>query len=469
MANNEKISPFAIRNVRMFIAFRVFFNARFYYPIFTILFLDFGLTLSQFAVLNAVWAATIVLLEVPSGALADTIGRRNLLVLAGVLMIVEIALLAFLPLGNATLIFAVFLINRILSGTAEAAASGADEALAYDSLKKEGRVEDWGRVLEWQMRMKSIAFIAAMSIGAAVYDPTFMQQVAEWLGLDVVFTQKTTLKFPIYLTLGMAVATLWSTLRMGEERPADDKIDCIEKETCGKSVIDAFKLTIQAGGWILRTPFALVIILFGLMFDHVIRMIITMSSQYYRLIALPEASFGLIGSGLAILGIFIPRMARNLAESHSPTYNLGVVTILTLIGLVGMTLFIPVLGIIPVVILSAVMYFTGFFVSHYLNAVTRSSQRATVLSFKGLAFNLAYGLIGIAYSLLLAFLRSDIQLAQSGLSSDMLENMVFIKSISWFPWYFLPAMTLLLVFAHRRLRNSGEHKQPTLPEAKEVV
>ena len=61
-------STFAIRNVRLFIAFRVFFNARFYYPVFTILFLDFGLTLEQFALLNAAWAAAIVLLEVPSGA-----------------------------------------------------------------------------------------------------------------------------------------------------------------------------------------------------------------------------------------------------------------------------------------------------------------------------------------------------------------------------------------------------------------
>jgi len=56
---------FQIRNIRRFIAFRVLFNARFYYPVFTILFLDFGLTLDQFAILNAVWAATIVLVEVP--------------------------------------------------------------------------------------------------------------------------------------------------------------------------------------------------------------------------------------------------------------------------------------------------------------------------------------------------------------------------------------------------------------------
>ena len=70
-------SPFAISNIRLFIAFRIFFNARFYYPVFTILFIDFGLTVSQFALMNAVWAATIVIMEVPSGALADIWGRRN--------------------------------------------------------------------------------------------------------------------------------------------------------------------------------------------------------------------------------------------------------------------------------------------------------------------------------------------------------------------------------------------------------
>ncbi|MCP4718434.1 MAG: MFS transporter, partial [Desulfobacteraceae bacterium] len=75
-------SPFSIPNIRRYIAFKVMFNSRFYYPVFTILFLDFGLTVAQFAILNSVWAATIVLAEVPSGALADIIGRKRLLVFA---------------------------------------------------------------------------------------------------------------------------------------------------------------------------------------------------------------------------------------------------------------------------------------------------------------------------------------------------------------------------------------------------
>ena len=108
-----KKSPFKIPNIRLFITFRVFFNCRFYYPVFTILFLDYGLSLEQFALLNAAWAATIVLLEVPSGALADTVGRRNLLVFTGILMIIEMVLLCFAPRGNPQLLFVIFLANRI--------------------------------------------------------------------------------------------------------------------------------------------------------------------------------------------------------------------------------------------------------------------------------------------------------------------------------------------------------------------
>ena len=68
----------AERNVRLFVAFRILFNARFYYPVFMVMFLDFGITVEEFALLNAIWAAAIVILEVPSGALADLVGRRSL-------------------------------------------------------------------------------------------------------------------------------------------------------------------------------------------------------------------------------------------------------------------------------------------------------------------------------------------------------------------------------------------------------
>jgi MFS family permease len=454
-----KKSPFNIRNIRLFIAFRVFFNSRFYYPIFTILFLDFGLTLEQFALLNAVWAATIVLFEVPSGALADTLGRKNLLVFSGVLMVIEMALLCFTPKENINLLFTVFLVNRVLSGTAEAAASGADEAVAYDTLKKEGHTTEWPRVLEKQMRLQSIAYMGAMSLGAAVYDPALMQRVANWLGLNIRLTQDITLRFPLLLTLVMAILTLWTTLQMQEpnHNPAAENLT---DEGHGKSTIQALRLTISAGHWILKTPFALVIILTGLLFDNCIRMLVTLTSQYYRVINLPEASFGLISSGMSVLGLFIPLMALKMVDKRSPAFNLWVMVSLTLMGLIGVTFVWPIIGLLPVILIRIVMYLQNFFQSHYLNRITSSEQRATVLSFKGLSFNLAYGLIGVLYSLLLALLRGQASRTQPFLSGTELENLIFVQSLIWFPWYFILTIAVMLVFARWKLGNSNEHKIP---------
>lgn len=454
---SEKTSPFAIRNIRLFLVFRVCFNSRFYYPVFSIFFLDFGLSLSQFAILNAVWAATIVLCEVPSGALADILGRRNLLIFTGVLMVLEMALLAFAPRENIDILFLFFLANRILSGMAEASASGADEALAYDSLQKEGNINDWGMVLEKQMRLQSFGFIIVMVLGGMVYDPNMMGKAARGLGLDIIITKDVTLRFPVYLTMISAVLTLIIALMMKEV--SNHKDECREGAKCVNAVTDTLKLTFKAGRWILNTPFVLIAILMGLIFDSVIRMIITMASQYYRVIEFPEAMFGIIGSAVAMLGLFIPSIARHLTQHHTPIFNLCLITVLTMSGLIGMCFFFPIFGLIPAMLLFSNMYFIGFFLSHYLNRATNSDQRATVLSFKGLCFNLGYGLIGIFYSILLSFLRDENQMVNPHLEGEALKNIVFMDSMLWFPWYFGVSLAVLMLFAALELKHSDEYKR----------
>ena len=62
---------------------------------------------------------------------------------------------------------------RSYYGMAEAAASGADEALAYDSLKQQGNSDDWGRVLERQIQLQSVGFVVAMTIGGLLYDASY--------------------------------------------------------------------------------------------------------------------------------------------------------------------------------------------------------------------------------------------------------------------------------------------------------
>lgn len=442
-------SPFRIANVRLFIIFRVLFNARFYYPVFSILFLDFGLTLSQFAILNAVWAATIVLCEVPSGALADIFGRRNLLVLAGFLMVAEISLWAFVPRDNLTLLFWVFVLNRILSGMAEAAASGADEALAYDSLQQQGNSEDWGRVLERQIQFQSAGFVVAMTLGGVLYDPDLLQRLIGAFGLPMTVTRETTLRLPIYCTLATALLTLLTTLRMREVVTATSR----SAARGTQSIKEAFRLVWQAGGWIFRTPFVVAVMLFGLLCDSVIRMLLTMASQYYRLIAIPEALFGVFGSLLAMCGFVIPGLARRLSERRTPLFNLLLTATAILLGLVGICFVWPWYGLLPALLLFSSIYLVGFFLSYYLNKATSSEQRATVLSFKGLFLNLGYGGIGLLYALLLAFLRSQAQQAQPDIADAVLKNQVFVDSLPWFAGYFGLFLCVLLLLSWRMLRK----------------
>jgi MFS family permease len=426
-------SPFSIPNIRLFIAFRVFFNSRFYYPVFTILFLDFGLTIAQFSILNAVWAATIVIAEVPSGALADIVGRKKLLVFASFVMMVEVGIISFVPQFDSGVIFIVFLINRVLSGLAEAAASGADEAIAFDSLKPGLASQQWGRVLEILMRFQAIGFIIAMSIGAAVYDPDLLGKICAVFGFSVIFSQETTMRFPLYLTFILAICAFITTLKM-----EDASLNPDLKITNDHYVRKSFMMTLKAGLWILRTPFALAVILFGMLFDGIIRMIITLSSQYYRMIDLPESIFGIIGSAVAMLGLVIPKIAKRIAEKHSAQQALFVTAFLTLTGTVSMSFFWSYTGLIPALITFCAMYFTGFFVSFYINKAASSEQRATVLSFKGLAYNISYGLLGILYAILL-------KANKPGFVSQDIENLVFKETFFIFPLTFVVWFFILLI------------------------
>lgn len=452
-------SPFSIPNVRRYLAFKVLFSARFYYPVFTILFLDFGLTVAQFSLLNAIWAATIVLAEVPSGALADTIGRKRLLVFASMTMVVEIGLIAFLPRSNASLVFWVFVVNRVLSGLAEAAASGADEALAYDALKQQGNADDWGRVLEVLTRCQSVGFIIAMTSGAAMYDPQLMQALAEVLGLSATLTFEATMRFPLYATLFLALGACLVTAGMTEIR--DQNYRPVPQKARGSmaTLWSAFALTFNAGKWILATPFVFGVILFGMLFDGTIRMVITLASQYYRMILLPESIFGIIGAGVAMLGFIIPKLARALAETKPPVSALWLTAGLTLTGLVLMNFFWPWTGMVPALITFSAMYFNGFFVSFYINRETASHQRATVLSFKGLAYNISYGLLGIGYALVLNMQKDNVAAQHPDLVGQTLDNFVFKETFWIFPVLFLAGMMIfLLVFVlYKQVRTKERH------------
>jgi MFS family permease len=434
------LDKIAQRNVRAFTLFRMFFSARFYYPVYALLFLDYGLTLEQFGLLNGIWAATIVLLEVPSGALADTLGRRKLLIATGIFMVLEMLVLLVAPIEGGAVLFSLFVLNRVLSGAAEAAASGADEALAYDSLKAAGQEHRWGHVLERVQRDTSLAFFVAMMVGAAVYDAELVNAVLRLFGSAQVVASEQLIKVPIILTLLSSLVVLAMALRM-QESPLKAHVSV--RATLARS----WRQSVAASQWIWLTAFPFGVLLAAMVLDSVVRQFLTLASEYWSVIELPIASYGLIGSGMALMGVFVPRFARILADSYSPALNFVFVGVGVLLGLIGLSMALPYWGILPTMLLYAGIQMTGYFVSRYLNETAPSEQRATVLSFRGLSTNFFYGAVALLYAGLIASIRADqLQTFEGG--GAAVEDAVFVESLGWFPGFFL-VLTLSVFLLHR--------------------
>src|SRR5580692_8172225 len=208
----------ADRNWRRFVLFRVLFNSRFYYPVLAVLFLDLGVSATEYTLLNFAWALAIVFTDIPAGALADRIGRKPLVVAAAVFMVLEMILLGVAPLHGGIVLLLCCLANRILSGMAEGMASGADEALVFDSLAERGRSGEWPQVLDQVMRWQGVGMVIAMLVGGAVYDPAFVGRLCSALGWNHSFVQGTTLRFPVYLNLITALLTLSVALGLREPK-----------------------------------------------------------------------------------------------------------------------------------------------------------------------------------------------------------------------------------------------------------
>ena len=423
------------RNIPLFIAFRVFFNARFYYPVLGVLFLDLGLSLEQYATLNVIWAATILLVEIPSGALADVIGRRWMVSLAGLLMVAEMALFAFAPIGP--WLFPLLILNRIISGTAEACASGADEALAYDSLPEEGRDERWRCVLVNLMRWSSGAFFIVMITGALAFDRHFVEAVAGLCGWHI--GAGITIRWPVYLTLATSVPAFLCALAM-REPPTN------QQPRTQHQVREALENILGGARFVFSSPRVRWLMLCAVLFDSLVRLFLTFASNYYRLIGLPEFVNGFLGSLYALLGFLAAVLAQRMISHLKPAMIFTTLGILVFAPLVGLCFATPIWGLWVVIPIGLSMPMMQYFVSSYLNEWTESKLRATVLSFRGVALNIGYAFAGIGFVAVASSIRAT--------GIDLSETAVFAKTLLALPIAFALGSLILMLAA------CGKRKAP---------
>ena len=149
------------RSVRLYPIYAPLTQAYFWLPVF-FLYFNQHMPIDQVLRLEAIYYVAVVILEVPSGYLSDTLGRRLTLLISAVSAIFAYAL--FFLSGS----FGVFVLAQIGLAASMAFRSGTDTSFHYDLLKCLGREDAYPQREARIMRNVFIASAGAALLGGVV-------------------------------------------------------------------------------------------------------------------------------------------------------------------------------------------------------------------------------------------------------------------------------------------------------------
>lgn len=150
-------------------------NQRYFEPFLLLAMLDAGLGFAQIGLLVALRELTTTLLEIPSGAVADGLGRRRAMVLS-----FSGYVAAYVALGLSTGL-ASFAIGMTLVGVGDAFRTGTHKAMIFDWLAAQGRQSERVRIYGYTRSWSQIGAAIAMPIGALAVFFTGSYRATFWI------------------------------------------------------------------------------------------------------------------------------------------------------------------------------------------------------------------------------------------------------------------------------------------------
>ncbi|WMJ78702.1 MULTISPECIES: MFS transporter [unclassified Sedimentibacter] len=325
-----------------------------------VLYLSFkGMTLAEIGILESLYHITGLLLELPSGALADLKGRK-FCVVAG--RVVELVSCYLMMTSNS---FFGFAVSFILSSAAMNLNSGAAEALIYDSLKELGEEEKYKKIWGQLVFAMSIAQGVAVLLGGILADVRFLY--AYMLGMVV-----------------QTVALLLS-IRFTEPPIHNKGIEKDnEKNEQEKLIIKQVKTSISV---IRKRKIVLYIILFSALLGSLQTTVFFYSQKYFFDIGFTKTMIAVICATGSLIEAISSKYAYILESRLKLKGTLITVSSVNIFALAGLTLFKDLS--VFFYLLTAVSGGLAFTIlSDYINTEIPSEYRATILSFDSLCFSI---------------------------------------------------------------------------------
>ncbi len=369
--------------VRRFVAisFLTWLPTGLYIPAYVLLMLERGLSLPTIATIGIVYGICVAILELPTGGLADVLGRRPVLIAAALASLVSLILFG---LATTTLLFVV---AAVLRGVARALGTGPAEAWYVDTVHAtEGPDAELGPGLA----RGNVAASVGLTVGTLV---------GGFLPFVLVGHVPVPLAVPLLIAAGVeGVRLVLTVIALPEPRHATPRLAAVLKGV-PQNVVEGFRIS-SRDGLIIRllllwgsmgVALATVELLTPAWFATVTGTFEAASIAYAVVAALGFAASSL-GSALSMRFLALTGTARRA------TMGGFLVTALALLGLAATTLF----GGLTAVIAAGLAYLVIFVglgaatpqMSTLMHERISAKQRATVISMQSLSMQI-FGAIGV--------------------------------------------------------------------------
>ena len=340
--------PFQNKTIAILHLVTFFSSLYFYHQIITLYLQARGLNYLQINSLWGIIVASRALAEVPTGMLADRIGRKLSIVLA----------LACQLLGEILFLFAdtywLFVVMCVIAGIGFAFLSGCFEAMMYDALKRDGREQEMQKVAGFNAALGQLAIILGALTGG-------------FLASDLSMTN---FLLVIFLTICSVAMALIVSLFLQE--PVSASIE--PEQSSFKLLIDGIRL-LKSNASLRR------IVLLSILATPFLNYLLNLYQPYFLQSQVPGIWLGLALSVASLLGMLCSNYAYLLERHFGVRTGMLIATALPgMLYLLMAAIFRPLPAVLLFMASYSAMNFQKPLFMDYINRHIESRNRATVLS-----------------------------------------------------------------------------------------
>lgn len=351
-----------MNNVWILYAVSFFRNLIPAYVIERLFFQQRGMTIQMVVYTEIIYALTVVLLEIPTGIIADKWGRKRMLLLNAFLSCCEFVILIFATS------FWHFAVTAFLAGIGRSAASGSGNALLYDSLLQSGDAKNFEMYL---------GRLNAFDLSAAILAALSGSLLAGRFGFELNY----------WLSFASVLISLVMTLLLAEP----------EMKTTTDETILACDYLRNSIRFFIRNPKVCLVLFSGMVTGAAINFIDEFWQLYLNRLGIPVAFFGLFSAGCILLRLPGSLLAYKLKTRYSYRALISVVIFIISAGLVYISFIKSVTSLVVILLICIAAGIIDPLAAGYLHHRIDSSMRATIDSFQSLGLKAVIIVTGLGF------------------------------------------------------------------------